>query len=61
MKNRYLKELYSLVFLFFSFLLSSCDFEDDDMMNPSSWAAIFIVAAIVLFFYYLFRMFRKRK
>ncbi|MFD3004047.1 hypothetical protein ACFS7Z_27090 [Pontibacter toksunensis] len=60
MKNIYPQWLHSLAFLSLSLTLCGCNFEDDAVMNPSSWAGLLIVAAVIVFFYYIFKMIRRR-
>ncbi|WP_162056269.1 hypothetical protein [Pontibacter pamirensis] len=58
MKNLPYGERCMLFLLFLS--LSGCDFDDDAVMNPSSWAAIVVAAAMLPFFYYVFKMSRRK-
>lgn len=50
--------LYSLVFLFFTFTLSGCDFAGD-VLEFGFWTAIIIIAVIVGIIYLIVKMFRR--
>ncbi|ARS34542.1 CcmD family protein [Pontibacter actiniarum] len=58
-KNR-IHWLYSLLLIASSLTMSSCDYDDADVMRPSSWAGIFVVVAVLLFFYYLIKLYRRK-